>query len=138
MSGIILNPGNIDVKGKLDPKALEEIEKAEEREALNAEFAGRLSPLPPYRDDAPVCDAAWWQNANGLLTKHHGVLQMPEWTHGRCIGPACVRFMKTLNVCGRLVQDYAAAAAIGAMDPREARAAVQAAALPPEDAPDER
>lgn len=136
MSEIIL-PGNIDIGKELNPQQLAEIEKQQEQHALNAEIAGRLCPIPPYHPEAPVCDAAWWQNTEGVQTKHHGKLQFPVWSHGRCIGPACVRFMPDLNVCGRLVQDYAAAVAAGVLSPDAAKEAILEAALPPPEAPPE-
>jgi len=137
MSGIIL-PKHLDATGKLTPEQLVEAEKAQEREELNTEIAGRLSPLPPYHAEALVCDSAWWQNVDGIHTKHHGVIQAPVWSHGRCIGIACNRFVATPGICGRRLQDLASAVALGVLTKAEAKAIVKAEALPDpaaEDAP---
>lgn len=134
--GEIVLPGSMRLDGASGAQlaaASAEIEKREEAKQLDAEIQGRLHFLPPYRDDAPVCDAIVAQGTEPTPTRHHGVIQFPAWSHGRRIGPECVRFLRGLNVCGRVVQDLAAAVALGIVRPDVARTYVEKAALPPLD-----
>lgn len=138
MSDIIL-PGNLDTKGASGAQlaaASVALEKRQEAEQLDVEIKGRLNFYAPYHDDAPVCDAAITQGAEPIPTRFHEVIQLPAWSYGQCIGPACVRFMLGLNVCGRKVQDYAAAVALGLTTQESVRDLLKRAALPPKESSD--
>ena len=133
MSSVIQLPGAIDVSGKLSAADLEAAAKRQEAGELDAEIKGRLNFVEPYQPGAPVCDAAITQGAEPVPTRYHGAIQLPAWSYGQCIGPRCVRFMSGLNLCGRKVQDYAAAVALGLLSVEAARMSLTQAALPPEE-----
>jgi len=115
----------------IDATKLVAASAGQEAALLEASVHAALPLAGGYHPDAPLCDTAWYLHSLPTQTQHHAVVALPAWAHGRCIGPACVRFVAALSVCGRLVQDYAAAVAVGVMTAAEAKEAVRAAALPP-------
>lgn len=88
--------------------------RAEEREIIERINGVMGTEIVPYKDDAPICDAQTELQAIAQETDYNKVVQMPAWAHGRCIGAACGRWTETSQgpICGRALQDLAAAYAM--------------------------
>ncbi len=83
------------------------------------------SEVLPYKDDAPICEDLVSLRMVGRRTEHlalvdpqSAVVAVPAWARGRCIGPACARWKVVSGnpICGKALQDLAAAQDLGLTD----------------------
>jgi hypothetical protein len=109
----------------------------QEGEQLEAEIEDTTNTdMLPYKEDAPACEDFSGTRAIARMTEHFEVVQMPAWTHGRCIGPSCARF-KSVNgepICGKALQDLAAAKELGMLKDEDVEVELARWAYPPTEA----
>jgi hypothetical protein len=107
--GIIL-PGDVPIDraklaaaaksgGGISPAALAQAEKEGEGKALDEEvaFGLNLGIEPP--DDALICPFGTAPQPRPTQTKHHGVVNLPDWARPRCVQAHCGMWVPSAQAC---------------------------------------
>lgn len=90
--------------GAISPAALLAAEKKGEGDALDAAVALGLNTSLPIPDDAMICPFGTTPQPRPVETKHHGIVNMPDWARPRCVGAHCGMWVPSVAACSFRLQ----------------------------------